>query len=176
MATPISSEDSSDAFSSRLDVRAESVKKNMRSSESPGGATRHPRTFFDANILLYCEDSAHPAKQVRAVELVLEHLRRKTGVVSLQVLQEYFVNATRKLGMDAVLARRKVEIYTHFHVVEPSAGDILSAIDLHLLRRFSYWDALILYSAKRSGCSVLLTEDLQHGQVIDGVRIVNPFR
>jgi predicted nucleic acid-binding protein len=147
----------------------------MRSPESPGGAIRHLRTFFDSNILLYCDDAANPAKQLRAVELVLEHQRRNTGVVSLQVLQEYFVNSTRKLRVEAALARQKVEVYTRFHVVEPSVSDILAAIDLHRLRGFSYWDALILRCARQAGCSVLLTEDMQHGQVIEGVRIVNPF-
>jgi predicted nucleic acid-binding protein len=136
---------------------------------------RLPRVFLDSNILLYCDDSDYPSKQVRAVELVVEHQRLKTGVVSIQVLQEYFVNATRKLGIDLSLARQKVEIYTRFHVVEPTAGDILAAIDLHRLERLSYWDSMIIYCAKRAGCREVLTEDMQHGQVIDGVRIVNPF-
>ena len=137
--------------------------------------SRLPRTFLDANILLYCEDSANPAKQVKAVGLVQEHLRRKTGVVSMQVLQEYFANATRKLGVDASLARQKIGIYTRFYVVEPAAHDILAAIDLHLLRKLSFWDAMIVHCARNAGCREVLSEDMQHGQVIDGVRIVNPF-
>ena len=144
-------------------------------SREPTSIPRPPRAFLDSNILLYCEDSDNPSKQIRAVELVLEHQRRKTGVVSLQVLQEFFVNATRKLGVDLSLARQKVEIYTRFHVVEPSGSDVLAAIDLHRLHRLAYWDALILHCAKSAGCRELLTEDMQHGQVIDGVRIVNPF-
>lgn len=103
------------------------------------------------------------------------HKRKGTGVVSLQVLQEYFANATRKLGLDPDLARQKVEVYARFRVVEPSVVDLLAAIDLHRLHKLSVWDALILYSAKKAGCRVLLTEDLQHGQVIGGVKIVNPF-
>jgi predicted nucleic acid-binding protein len=138
-------------------------------------ATRTPRTFLDTNILLYCDDPAHDSKQRRALELVLEHKAQRTGVVSLQVLQEYFVNATRKLGLDPGLARQKVETYSRFDVVEPVAADILAAIDFHRLHRISYWDALVLHSAKRSGCRVVLTEDMQHGREIDGVRIVNPF-
>ena len=73
------------------------------------------------------------------------------------------------------MARYKVEFHARFDVVEPSVADILAAIDLHRLRGISYWDALILHSAKKAGCRVLLSEDLQHGQTIDGVRIVNPF-
>jgi predicted nucleic acid-binding protein len=138
-------------------------------------APQFPRTFLDSNILLYCDDLAYPEKQARALHLIVEHRNRRTGVVSLQVLQEYFVNATRKLGVDPGLARRKVEAYSGFHVVEPTTADILAAIDLHRLRGFSYWDSLVVHCAKQSGCRELLTEDMQHGQVIDGVRIVNPF-
>jgi len=134
-----------------------------------------PRTFLDTNILLYCDDSAHVSKQRRALALVLEHRAQRTGVVSLQVLQEYFVNATKKLGLDPGLVRQKVEAYSRFDVVEPVTADILAAIDFHRLHRISYWDALVLHCARKSGCRVVLTEDMQHGQEIDGVRIVNPF-
>jgi len=133
------------------------------------------RSFLDTNILLYCDDRAYISKQQRALELVLEHRAQRTGVVSLQVLQEYFVNATRKLGLDSGLARQKVEDYSRFDVVEPVAVDILAAIDFHRLHRVSYWDALVLHCARKSGCRVVLTEDMQHGREIDGVRIVNPF-
>jgi predicted nucleic acid-binding protein len=145
------------------------------SAKTPNAASRLPRTFLDSNIFLYCEDSANPAKQVRALGLVQEHLRLKTGVVSMQVLQEYFANATRKLGVDASLARRKTEVYTRFYVVEPSINDIFAAIDLHLLRKLAFWDAMIVHCAKQAGCREVLSEDMQHGQLIDGVRIVNPF-
>ncbi|HEY1209836.1 MAG TPA: PIN domain-containing protein [Terracidiphilus sp.] len=136
---------------------------------------RYPRTFLDTNILLYCEDSADRSKQEKALELVLEHRIQRTGVISLQILHEYFVNATRKLGLDPGMARQKVEAYARFHLVEPSVSDILAAIDLHRLHGISYWDALVIRCASQSGCSVLLTEDLQHGQEIDSVKIVNPF-
>lgn len=132
-------------------------------------------TFLDTNVLLYCDDSASLVKQQRALAIVLENKQKGTGVVSLQVLQEYFANVTRKLGLDPELARRKVEVYARFRVVEPTIVDLLAAIDLYRLHKLSIWDALILRSAKQSGCRVILTEDMQHGQVIDGVRIVNPF-
>ena len=137
--------------------------------------TKFPLTFLDTNILLYCDDLAHTAKQQRALELILEHKAQHTGVVSLQVLQEYFVNATRKLGLDPGLVRHKVETYCRFEVVEPVATDILAAIDYHRLHRISFWDALVLHCARKAGCRVLLTEDMQHGRIIDGVEIVNPF-
>jgi predicted nucleic acid-binding protein len=134
------------------------------------------RTFLDTNVLLYADDSKDKRKQQIALALILEHRRQRTGVVSIQVLQELFVNLTGKLGVDLSLARYKVEFYSRFQVVEPTSSAVISAIDLHRLYRVSFWDALILHSAKQSGCRILLTEDMQHGQTIEGVRIVNPFR
>jgi predicted nucleic acid-binding protein len=134
------------------------------------------RSFFDTNILIYADDKAAPAKQRRALDLVAEHRRAGTGVLSLQVLQEYFVTVTRKLQVDARIARRKVELLAEFDVATPEVTDILAAIDLHRLHGLSFWDALVLRSAQQSGCSVLLTEDMQNTREMDGVRIVNPFR
>jgi predicted nucleic acid-binding protein len=77
--------------------------------------------------------------------------------------------------VDAGIARRKVELLAEFDVAMPDVADIVAAIDLHRLHGFSFWDALILRSAKQAGCSVLLSEDLQQQREVDGVRIVNPF-
>jgi predicted nucleic acid-binding protein len=134
------------------------------------------RSFFDTNVLLYADDESAPAKQRRSRDLAAEHRRSGTGVVSLQVLQEYFVNLTRKLHVDPGIARRKVELLAEFDVAAPDVADILAAIDLYRLHGFSFWDALILRSAQQAGCSVLLSEDFQHGREIDGIRVVNPFR
>jgi len=134
------------------------------------------RSFFDTNVLIYADDKADPAKQQRAVDLVAEHRRGRTGVVSLQVLQEYFVTVTRKLRLDARVARRKVELLAEFDVATPEVADILAAIDLHRLHGFTFWDALILRAAKQAGCSVLYSEDMQEAREINGVRIVNPFQ
>ena len=134
------------------------------------------RSFFDTNVLIYADDKAAPAKQRRALELVAEHRRARTGVVSLQVLQEYFVTVTRKLHVDPAIARRKVELLAEFHVAAPDVSDILAAIDLYRLHSLSFWDALIVRSAKQSGCTVLLSEDMQHARNLDGLHIFNPFK
>jgi predicted nucleic acid-binding protein len=134
------------------------------------------RTFFDTNVLVYTDDKAAPAKQRRALDLIAEHRRTKTGVVSLQVLQEYFVTVTRKLHLDPRIARRKVELIAEFDVASPEVADILAAIDLHRLHGVSFWDALVLRAAKQAGCSILLSEDMQGNREIDGVQIVNPFQ
>jgi predicted nucleic acid-binding protein len=134
------------------------------------------RSFFDTNVLVYSDDKAVPAKQRRALDLIAEHRRARTGVVSLQVLQEYFVTVTRKLHLDPRIARRKVELIAEFDVASPEVADILAAIDLHRLHGVSFWDALVLRAAKQAGCSILLSEDMQGNREIDGVQIVNPFQ
>jgi predicted nucleic acid-binding protein len=134
------------------------------------------RSFFDTNVLVYADDKSAPAKQRRALELVTQHRRAGTGVVSLQVLQEYFVTVTRKLRLDPGIARRKVELLSEFNVASPNVADILAAIDLHRLHGFSFWDALVMRSAKQAGCTLLLSEDMQDGRELDGLQIVNPFR
>jgi predicted nucleic acid-binding protein len=134
------------------------------------------RSFFDTNVLVYADDDDAPSKQRLARDLVYEHRRGGTGVVSLQVLQEYFVTVTRKLKLDPRTARRKVELLSEFDVAAPQVADILAAIDLHRLHGFSFWDALVLRTAQQSGCRVLLSEDFQEGREIDGIQVVNPFR
>jgi predicted nucleic acid-binding protein len=95
--------------------------------------------------------------------------------VSSQILQEYFVAVTRKLGVAPETARRKVEIFSRLDLVLIGLEDILSAIDIHRLHQLSFWDALLVRAAIIARCAVLFTEDLQAGRKIGGVEIVNPF-
>ena len=134
------------------------------------------RSFLDTNVLLYSDDRDAPGKRRRALDLLAEHRLARSGVVSLQVLQEYFAAATRKLGVEAAIARRKVELFANYHLVVLDVDDVLAAIDLHRLHQLAFWDALVVRAASQGGCSVLYTEDLQDGRSIDGVTIVNPFR
>ena len=133
------------------------------------------RVFLDTNIFLYADDlDAGPKREV-AREILRDAFTSGTGVLSTQVLQEYFVVATRKLGVDAAVASRKVELMATLDVVRIEVAEILAAIDLHRLHSFSLWDALIVRCAATAGCSRLLSEDMQVGRVISGVRIDNPF-
>jgi predicted nucleic acid-binding protein len=133
------------------------------------------RSFLDTNLLVYTDDVGEPQKRETALALVDRCLQKSSGVVSSQVLQEYFVTVRGKLGVSAEIARRKVELFARFDVALIGFEDILAAIDLHRLHSFSFWDALVIRSAARAGCSVLYSEDLQHGRRIDGLEIVNPF-
>jgi predicted nucleic acid-binding protein len=133
------------------------------------------RSFFDSNVLVYTDDAGAPAKRDRALALVAEHRRAGSAVVSTQVLQEYFVAATKKLGVDVVTARRKVELFARLELVPISRHDILGGIDLHRLHQVSFWDGLILRAALASGCTRLYSEDLKDGWNLDGLTVVNPF-
>ena len=133
------------------------------------------RSFFDTNVLAYTDDHDSPTKQSRALALFEEARRTGAGVVSTQVMQEYFVTVTRKLGVPVEVARRKVELFARLGLVVIDLADVLAAIDLHRLHQIAFWDALIVRAAQRANCSVLYTEDMQHGCRIDGLSILNPF-
>ncbi len=131
--------------------------------------------FIDTNIFVYTDDHDTPKKRDLALELVADQRRNQTGTVSIQVLQEYFATATRKLGVDPLVARRKTELMAEFTLVVPQREDVLAAIDLSRLYGFSFWDSMVVRSALSSGCKRLLTEDLQHAQRIETLEVVNPF-
>ena len=134
------------------------------------------REFLDTNVLVYAHDARHSSKQARAQDLILRLMHDQNGVVSVQVLQEFFAATTRKLGMPSEVAKEHVFSYARLEVISLSANDVLAAIDLHRLHRFSIWDALIVHSALVGGCATLRTEDLQDGRMIESLAVSNPFR
>lgn len=133
------------------------------------------RSFVDTNILLYTDDASDPNKQVRALQLLEAGWNSGNLVLSTQVLQEYFVGATRKLGVPVETAQRKIELLGGLDIVGPTHKDIVRAIELHRLYRYSFWDSLIIHMAQLASCSVLLSEDFQHGPTLGSLRVVNPF-
>jgi predicted nucleic acid-binding protein len=134
------------------------------------------RSFLDSNILVYTDDQDSPDKRTRAIDIVDRGALEGWAAVSTQVLQEYFVVTTRKLGVSARIAREKVEIFSRLNLVTNRSEDILAAIDIHRLHQVSFWDALIIRAAQQARCTVLLTEDLQHAGRLAGLDIVDPFR
>ncbi len=133
------------------------------------------RRFLDTNVLVYTDDGGDRRRARLALAAVQGAIESREGVISTQVLQEYFSVTTRKLGTDPAVARRKVQLFATLEVVQVDVELILGAVDLHRLHAISFWDALILQAAGRAGCEVLLTEDLQAGRAISGLRIVDPF-
>ncbi len=133
------------------------------------------RSFLDSNVLVYTDDAEFPIKKGAALDLVESARVGRWGVVSTQVLQEYFYVATRKLGLSADVARAKTEIFARLDVATIDMKTILGAIDIHRLHDVNFWDGLIVYTARAAGCRILYTEDLQHGRRFDGLEVVNPF-
>ena len=133
------------------------------------------RSFIDTNVLVYADSADAGDKQARATALIAEHLRAGTGVVSTQVLHEFVNAALRKLGLPLDIVRARLRLYGRFEVINASVTAVHDALDLYALHQLSLWDALVLQAARQSGCVQLLTEDLQAGSVIAGVRVVNPF-
>lgn len=133
-------------------------------------------TFVDTNILLYAYDRNEPVKHPAARAEVSRLWRQGEGVLSTQVLQETYLNLTRKVRMPRARARSLIERYARWRVHAVGVDDIIAASELEQRHTLSFWDALLVVSAQRSGAERLLTEDLQHGRVISGVRIENPFR
>ena len=131
--------------------------------------------FVDVSVLLYADDADAGPKTEIARALVRKCLSDRTGVLSTQVLQEYYVNARKKLRLDGASARARVEIYVAFQVVTVSPALLLAAVDLHRLDTVSFWDALVIRAAEQAGCDTLYSEDLQAGRRFGPVRIVNPF-
>lgn len=131
--------------------------------------------FFDSDILLYADDADAGAKTVIARDLLRRGMVERTGVVSTQVLQEFYVNARKKLKLDGAAARARIEVYLAFDVVTVTPSLVLAAVDLHRLDSVSFWDALVIRAAEHAACDTLYSEDLQAGRRFGPVRVVNPF-
>jgi predicted nucleic acid-binding protein len=127
------------------------------------------RFFFDTNVLLYMYDDSEPQKKARAIDLFGQAIEDNRAVLSTQVLQEFYVNATRKLArpLSSERAAARVKDFARLPLVRVD--------ERHRSGSFTFWDALILEAALRCGADRLLTEDLQHGQKIEGLRVENPF-
>ncbi len=133
------------------------------------------RAFYDTNVLAYAHDASSPHKQEIAQELVKRGLRERSIALSTQVFSEFYVVATRKLGLRAVDVLRELHVLARARVVEPTLAMVFESIGVAQTEELSYWDALIAVSAASAGCPILYTEDLAHDRQIAGVRVVNPF-
>ena len=132
--------------------------------------------FFDTNILIYSVDRDEAVKSGPAGELVEMHLVRGKGAISVQVLREFY-SVARKLGspLSERQAREMVDYFATFRTLSEDVAMVLGAARRTGELSIPFWDALIVEAALRSGADRLFTEDLQHGQVIEGMRVENPF-
>jgi predicted nucleic acid-binding protein len=133
--------------------------------------------FVDANVLVYAHDASEATRQPTAQAVLAELWRTGLGALSTQVLQEFYVVATRKFDppMTRRDARDLVEAYSHWRLVQIDVPLILAASQLEERHTLSFWDALIVEAARRAGATRLISEDLQGGRRLAGVLIDNPF-
>lgn len=132
------------------------------------------KVFLDTNILLYAQDSSS-SKQAVAASLILKIQHERNGVVSTQVLQEFYANLTRKFKLAPIDAAEFVRDLRPLELVVVTEQIIDQAMSLHAAGHISFWDSLIVSAAAHAKCQTLLTEDLSHGETRLGVRTVNPF-
>jgi predicted nucleic acid-binding protein len=132
--------------------------------------------FLDTNVLVYFFDEDEPKKREVARGLVREHLIEGDGMMSVQVLREFYW-AVRRLRrpLSEQRAREAVKGFAKFSPLAEDARMVLEAVDRTRKMSISFWDALIVEAALKAGADRLLTEDMQHGRVVEGLRIENPF-
>lgn len=133
--------------------------------------------FVDTNVLVYARDASTPRKQPQALDWLGRLWRTEEGRTSFQVLHEYYVTVTRKLspGLTPDEARQDIRDLLAWRPLVADERMLEEAFALENRFKLSFWDALVVSAAQLAGCRYLLTEDLQHGQDLDGVEVVNPF-
>jgi len=133
------------------------------------------KIFIDTNIFVYSIDQ-HDHQKMDKARLFLKNVKESSiGVLSTQVMQEFYVASTIKMNADPVVIKGVLTRLANFEVISITPELIFSAIDCSILNRLSFWDALIIAAAASANCKEVWTEDLNHDQVILGVRIHNPF-
>ena len=135
-------------------------------------------SFVDTNILVYAEDRDAKTKHEVARDLVVKLWNERSGVLSVQVLQEFYVNVTRKLKkpLSSSKALEIVEEYLTWTVIENTGMLLTTAIELQQKAQLSFWDAMVVQAAIDGGCDTLYSEDLNAGQRFGPLVVVNPFK
>lgn len=133
------------------------------------------KVFIDSNIIIYANDARDTGKQALAIERIAELMRNNTGVISTQVLQEYAVVAIGKLHQNSDVVQRQLLLLESFEIVRTTPALIRRAVELQHAYKINFWDAAILSTAEHARCSILLSEDLNPGQLYATVKVENPF-
>ena len=135
------------------------------------------KIFVDTNILIYAHDIDSGLKHDTAVKVITDLWERANGILSNQVLQEFYIVVTRKIPKPISLseARAIIKNYLKWQIEENNSNSILRASEIQKKHNISFWDALIVTAAEQAGAAKILTEDMNSGQTIEGVLIENPF-
>jgi predicted nucleic acid-binding protein len=133
--------------------------------------------FVDTNILVYAHDLSAGEKYECARSLLELLWESKTGCLSIQVLQEFYITTSVKIKipLPSETAADLISALAEWRVHRPEVKDILRAIEIQHRHQISFWDAMVVCSASALGCDILWSDDLDNGQVYEGVRVVNPF-
>mgnify|MGYP001591479486 CR=1 FL=1 len=136
------------------------------------------KTFIDTNILVYAHDVEAGDKRTQAAKTIEDLWNHRKGVVSLQVLQEFYVTLTQKISkpVSAKLALDLVRQYGTWELAGMDVENLIEAVHLQQKYKLAFWDALIIQAALSSDCRILLSEDMSHNQRLEGLLIQNPFR
>jgi len=136
------------------------------------------KIFVDTNILIYAHDKDAGEKHSAALAILNDLWEKRTGVLSNQVLQEFYLGVTRKIlkPIDKSEAREILRAYICWSIKEISPASIIRATEIEEKYLISFWDALVIVAAYEAKCGKILTEDLNSGQIIEGVLIENPFK
>ncbi len=134
------------------------------------------KIFIDTNILVYSLDNKSKDKKKKARVILGDIVSNNLPVISTQVLQEFYVAATKKMGIEPLIAKSIIQSFENFEVIQVTQNLIKEAIDCSIINQLSFWDSLIIVTAEFSKCNEVYTEDLNAGQIIRGVRITNPFK
>ncbi len=135
-------------------------------------------SFIDTNILVYAYDADAGAKHLAAKDLLKICWETESGILSTQVLQEFYVTVTHKLSkrLSKQKVREVIQNYQAWPIYSINVDDVLSASEIEEKYQISFWDALIVQAAMNSGCNKLYSEDLQDGQKFDSIIVINPFK
>ncbi|MDR1971436.1 MAG: PIN domain-containing protein [Treponema sp.] len=134
------------------------------------------KIFFDTNILVYTLDTNNADKQKMAQNILIKISENERPVISTQVLQEFYYASTTKIKADKILVKNILHSFTNMETVQVNMNIIEQGIDISILSQISFWDGLIIAAAEYARCSVILSEDLNDGQIIRGIEIKNPFK
>lgn len=133
------------------------------------------RSFIDTNVLIYADSVDVPIKQARALLVLKQAVLGGNGVISTQVLSEFCNVSLKKLKLSHAHIRNRLRFYEQLEVINVTSSIIQLGLDFQQTKQLNFFDAVIVATAHTSGCKVLYTEDLNNGQFVDQMEIVNPF-
>ena len=133
------------------------------------------KVFIDTNVLVYTQNDLEKEKQQICRSVLNQIIKKNNLVISTQIIQEYYNVSTLKLGLDKHFVKSTINHFDFHETILLKPNLILQAIDIQIVNQLSFWDSLVISAAKSANCTTILTEDLNDGQSIEGIKIQSPF-